>query len=53
MSELTGIALALNQDGGLEVVATGRKGGGVSAIWHQKQRPEGGWSDWTELRKSS
>jgi hypothetical protein len=48
MSELTGIALALNQDGGLEVVATGRKGEGESAIWHRKHS-EGGWSDWTEL----
>jgi len=44
MSELTGLALALNQDGRLEVVATGRNGEGVGAIWHSD-----GGSDWAQL----
>src|SRR5215471_586243 len=48
MSELTGLALGLNQDGRLEVVATGRKGGDVSAIWHRQRHSHRG-SDWTLL----
>jgi hypothetical protein len=48
MAELTGLALALNQDGRLEIVATGRKGEGVGAIWHGQQTSHG-WSDWTHL----
>jgi hypothetical protein len=48
MSELTGLALGLNQDGRMEVVATGQKGEGVGAIWHGQQSSHG-WSDWTQL----
>jgi hypothetical protein len=48
MSELTGLALGLNQDGRMEVVATGRKGQGVGAIWHG-QKSSHGWSDWVQL----
>jgi hypothetical protein len=42
MSELAGIALALNQDGRLAVVVTAHEGGDAGTVWHYQ--PSSGWT---------
>jgi hypothetical protein len=48
MSELRGIAWALNADGSVEVVATGQTGPGACAIWHGRQASQD-WTGWAPL----
>src|SRR3989442_4408325 len=53
MPHLTGIALAANQDGRLELVAiSGREGNPdlAGAVWHAWQKsPSGDWTGWDSL----
>jgi hypothetical protein len=50
MPEVTGIALAMNQDGRLELVATSSDGGSPGAVWHAWQTTPGGrWTGWQSL----
>ena len=51
MWNLSGIALAANQDGRLELMAIANRleSPETTDLWHRWERLEGGWSDWESL----
>jgi hypothetical protein len=51
MSNVTGIALAKNKDGRLELVATSTRQGSRDTVWHAWQTTSGEWTRWQKFGK--